>query len=409
VALLLYTSLVFASALGIEHNLLIYGASPAWWYTEMRGFADSIAPWLWFKLYWAAWALLLALAARLLRVRGREGGLGARLRLARRRVTRSTAGVAAAAVALIVTSGGFIFYNTNVLNRYESASETTRRRVEYERRYRRYETIPQPRRAAVDLRVELYPERRAVSIRGSYRLVNQGAVPIDSIHLTTNPQLGVGAITFDRPASGVVVDETHGYRIYALARPLLPGDSLRLDFAARFAPRGFGNAGVTRAVGANATRLPLDQLPVIGYQRQRELRADERPGAAGAPTVAAPAHPALAPRYRGAIRRGPERRGGQHAGAGRRHERGPDRRRTRHASQELDGGWPALLPLCDERSHRERIFGLLREVRGPRGEVERRLHPDLPPSGAHGDARRHAPRRARLARLLHRAVRPVRV
>ncbi len=44
-------------------------------YTEMRGFGPSLGPWLWFKLYWAAWALLLAVVARLLWVRGRESGL----------------------------------------------------------------------------------------------------------------------------------------------------------------------------------------------------------------------------------------------------------------------------------------------------------------------------------------------
>jgi ABC-type transport system involved in multi-copper enzyme maturation permease subunit len=271
VALLLYTSLAFASALGVEHNLIIYGASPAWWYTEMRGFGGSVAPWLWFKLYWAAWALLLAVVARLLWARGREGGLKARLALARRRLTPSTAGAAAVAVALVLTLGGFVFYNTNVLNHYRSTADATRQRVEYERRFRRYEKAAQPRRTAVELRVEIYPERRAASIRGSYRLVNPGAVPIDSVHLTANPQLAIGAIAFDRPARSVLADERLGYHVYALARPLLPGDSLRLSFDVRFAPRGFGNSGVPMSVTANGTRLPLDQLPVVGYQRQREI------------------------------------------------------------------------------------------------------------------------------------------
>ena len=271
VTLLLYASLVFASTLGLEHNLLIYGASPGWWYTEMRGFGDSIAPWLWFKLYWAAWALLLAVAARLLWVRGRYDGLRARLQLARRRLTRSTVGVAATAIALILASGGFVFYNTNVLHDFRSASETTALRVEYERRFRRYEQIPQPRRTRVELRVEIHPDRRAVSIRGTYHLRNAGTVPIDSIHLSTNPGLGIGAIVFDRPGRSVFASDDLGYRIYALEAPLLPGDSVRLTFDARFQPRGFGNSGTTRSVTANGTRLPLDQLPVVGYQRQREI------------------------------------------------------------------------------------------------------------------------------------------
>jgi ABC-type transport system involved in multi-copper enzyme maturation permease subunit len=269
VALLLYAVLVAAPAIGIEHNLLIYGASPAWLYTEMRGFGGSLGPWLWFKLYWVAAALLLAVVARLFWVRGREDRLGARLTLARQRFAGSTVRVAAVAIVLIVSLGGFIFYNTNVLNHYESTAETTRRRVAYERRFRRFEATPQPRRTAVELRVEIYPDRRAVSIHGIYHLMNTGTAPIDSIHLTTG--MRIGEIVIDRPARQVDGDDSLGYRIYALATPLLPGDSVRLTFDATFAPRGFTNSGVFSSVTSNATRIPLDQLPAIGYQREREI------------------------------------------------------------------------------------------------------------------------------------------
>ena len=80
----------------------------------------------------------------LLWARGTERSLWSRLHVARRRFTRPTAGVAATAVALIVTLGGFIFYNTNSLNRYRTASEETERRAEYERRYGKYAGVAQP-------------------------------------------------------------------------------------------------------------------------------------------------------------------------------------------------------------------------------------------------------------------------
>ena len=272
VAVLLYASLVFAPMYGIDHNLLIYGASPAWSYTEMRGFGGSVGPWAWFKLYWAAWALLLVVAARLLWVRGREGRLRARLHQARSRFTGSTAGIAAAAVALILTLGGFIFYNTNVLNQYETAADATQRRVEYERRFRQYEKIPQPRRTAVEVRVELYPDRRAASFRGTYHLVNATAVPIDSVHLTTATGIAIAEIAFDRPARSVLADDELGYRIYALEKALMPGDSLRLSFDVQFAPRGFSNSGVSESVAPNRTFLPVTRgMPAIGYDRQREI------------------------------------------------------------------------------------------------------------------------------------------
>ncbi len=120
-ALIAYAVIVFPSTFGLEHHLLIYGSGPRWTYSDMRGFGPSLGPWLWFKLYWAAWALLLAVGGKLLWVRGAERSFRSRLHLARRRSTRATLGVAALAVALIVTLGGFIFYNTNSLNRYRTA------------------------------------------------------------------------------------------------------------------------------------------------------------------------------------------------------------------------------------------------------------------------------------------------
>lgn len=278
VAVLSYVFIaVLASMLGIEHNLLVYGAGPGWSYTEMLGFGSSLGPWLWFKLYWAAWALLLAVVGRLLWGRGKERGLGLRIRMARRRLPRPTAWTAAAAAGLILMLGGFLFYNTNVLNEYRSTSEGKERCAEYERRYRQYENLPQPRMTGTRLRVEIHPAQRAVDIRGSYDLVNGSALPIDSIHVATGVE--TRALSFDRPSALTMDDEDYGYRVYALERPLEPGDALRLDFEVRVEPHGFGNRGVDSAVTANGSAFTnRSWFPFVGYPRQRELvsAADRR-------------------------------------------------------------------------------------------------------------------------------------
>jgi ABC-2 type transport system permease protein len=270
-AIVAYVVIILAPMFGIEHDLLVYGAGPGWSYTEMRGFGPSLGPWAWFKLYWAAWALLLAVAARLLWVRGRERGPGVRLRLARLRLRRATAWTAAAAVGLILALGGFIFYNTNVLNEYRTAAGAAERSAEYERRYRRYAHLPQPRLAGARLHVEIHPRRREVEVRGTYRLVNRSGVAIDSIHLAVVPGVETGAVAFDRPAALVVADEELGHRIYALERPLPPGDSLRLDFRARVERQGFRESGADASIAANGTYFTNGWLPAIGYQGSREL------------------------------------------------------------------------------------------------------------------------------------------
>ncbi|MEW5929202.1 MAG: M1 family aminopeptidase [Gemmatimonadota bacterium] len=275
-SLVAYFLILFAPRLGVEHPLLVYGSGPEWSHTDMRGFGRSLRPWLWLKLYWAAWALLLAVGARLFWVRGRERGFGTRLRIARRRLTRATAGVAAVAVGLVLGLGGWVFYNTNVLGEYQSSAETVRRQAEYERRYGRFEGIPQPERTATRLHVEIHPDRGAATVKGTYRLVNRHAAPIDSVHLAT--AAGVETrVTFGRPATRVLADRRLRHSIYALAEPLLPGDSLTLGFEVHHRPRGFRVGGGADPVVPNGTHFTGGLLPRIGYQPGRELiGADDR-------------------------------------------------------------------------------------------------------------------------------------
>lgn len=279
VALIAYVLMIFPQVVGIGHKLLIYSASPAWSFTEMRGFGDSIDAWLWFKLYWAAWALLLAIVARVLWVRGREWGLGARLGIARQRFTRTTAAIAAATVSLVIVLGGFIFHNTNILNEYITDDEMVRRRAEYERRYGHFEGKAQPQRTATELHIEIHPRERTATMRGSYVLVNHHATPIDSVHL--EPAFYVDArVGFDRPFRQVVADDELGHHIYALDEPLQPGDSVTLRFELDFARRGFRNSGLRsngagQAILENGTYLTGSALPVIGYQPMRELWSAE--------------------------------------------------------------------------------------------------------------------------------------
>jgi ABC-type transport system involved in multi-copper enzyme maturation permease subunit len=267
--------LIVATMLGIEHNLLVYGASPGWSYTEMRGFGPFLGPWAWFKVYWAAWAILLAVAARLLWVRGRESGPRIRLELARRRFTRVTRWIAGAAATLVVMVGGFVFYNTNILNKYRTPSATKEQRGEYERRYGRYAKIPQPQITGTRLRVEIYPRRRVAEVRGSHRLVNSTARSIDSIHVATaTTGVETRSMTFDRTASLALDDPILGHRIYVLAKSLAPGDTLRLDFEVRFERRGFGNRGIDPSVTATGSSFEgAAWLPLVGYQQARELIA----------------------------------------------------------------------------------------------------------------------------------------
>ncbi len=277
VLLLAFLSVLTLRMLGIvDHHLLLYGTAPEWTYSDMNGFGPFLRPWIWFELYWAAWALLLSVVAALFWVRGREPGVRHRLARARALSGGSLARAAGVAIVLIVVLGSFVFYNTNILNEYLSGREAGLPQARYEKRYKRFEGAPQPAITDATLREEIYPDQRAVDLRGSYRLVNRSGVAIDSVHVMLHyPGVGVHSISFDRDSRAVVADDETGYRIFALARSLEPGDSLRLEFDVSFRPRGFPNSGIQTKVVRNGAVFDRSWLPAIGYQPVNELSNED--------------------------------------------------------------------------------------------------------------------------------------
>ncbi|GAB3163360.1 ABC transporter permease/M1 family aminopeptidase [Telluribacter humicola] len=272
VVLFVFSFMAFPSYFRVEHTMLVFGADPGWWYTDMRGFGPSLGPWLWFKLYWAAWALLLAVGARLFWVRGREQSLKYRIWLVQRRFTRSTTWVAMLGAGLLLTLGSFVFYNTNVLNDYLTVSDIMERKAAYELRYGQYRNTLQPQLTATKLHVELYPEQQEARIQGTYTLVNKETEPIDSIHVGSVSGIEFHGVVFNRPAAAVLIDKVLNHHIYALKQPLQPGDSLQLNFVVHYNQHGFSNSGTNALVMENGTNFTnYDLLPTIGYQHHREI------------------------------------------------------------------------------------------------------------------------------------------
>ncbi|MBD2703402.1 hypothetical protein IC229_22350 [Spirosoma sp. BT702] len=267
-----YGFLLFASMLGVEYKLLIYGSDPGWSYSDMSGFDPYSKPWLWFKLYWVSWAVLLAILAILFWVRSKEGGPTARFQRAKHRYSRHKMALFVA-LAFVVGTGGLLFYNTNVLNVYLTKSDRMALRADYERRYGRYEHAARPVLTHTKLQVEIYPEEQAADIRGTFSLINRSNKAIDSIHLSTIPFNPLEAISFNRPASSVVADDKLGYHIYSLKKPLAPGDSVQMRFVVHIKPTGFSNEGIDASIVANGSHITSDWMPVIGYQANRQIRS----------------------------------------------------------------------------------------------------------------------------------------
>lgn len=288
---LVYLFTTLATQFGIQHRLLIYGTGPGWMYSDMNGFGPFTASIVWFRLYWAAWALLLAFIARVFWVRGRDREVRGAFAIARARLTGPLMRAGGLAALLVIALGGFIFYNTNVLNEYRTPSEQDALLAKYERTYKRHANVPQPRITRAELRVELYPDASAADLRGTFTLLNDRPQAIDSVHISLVPDVEARSLEFDRPAQRVLHDAELDYDIYRLEQPLQPGDSIRLSFDLGFRKRGFRNSGEPTGMVENGAHFDRSWLPFIGYRGSRELVDAAAREKQGLPPRAAPASP----------------------------------------------------------------------------------------------------------------------
>lgn len=271
IVIIFFVVLFFGPSIGIEPGLLVYGSDPGWTYSEIRGLEPYLGPWLLFKLYWVAWALLLATVAKLLWPRGTAVTLRERFREGSRLLTGQAKAIVAFAALLILSLGGIIFYNTSILYPATATPKGEEWKADYEKLYSKFANRPQPWLTSTNLHIEIYPEKRAVEVRGSFDYVNRTGAMIDSIHLATALGIENHEIRFNRTARPALVDEELGHRIYVLEKPLSPGDSLRLNFHVRYNPQGFPNWGIDASLVENGSYFGDEWLPKIGYQREREI------------------------------------------------------------------------------------------------------------------------------------------
>lgn len=257
--------------LGFEHHLYRYASLPAAPYSDFNGFGPFSSAFVWLAGYWGSVALALVGVSALLWKRGTDSAWSTRIAEVPQRFR---GGVRYVTVLGAVTAGsiaGWIYYNTNVLNRYESSPSLATRRARYEQRYRRYEALSLPRVTAVYANVAIYPTEGRVALNGRYTLRNGTRAPMRQVHVSL-PE-GVHLDSLVLPAeTAPTADSASGYFVYRLRTPLAPGDSMAMSFAVTLGHRGFVNDRERVEVVSNGSYFTKRELfPVIGYDVHREL------------------------------------------------------------------------------------------------------------------------------------------
>ena len=278
VMLVYFVASVMLGNIGFEHNLYNYAGGPPVPLSDMNGLGRFWIGQAWFQLYWAAFATMLLVLAHALWRRGTTVALRPRLAQIGRHL-RGVPGTVLAAAALVwAATGGWIFYNTNVLNPYCTQPEHDRRMAEFEKTLLPYEKVVQPKVADVKLDVELFPRAARAVTHGSFVLVNRSTQPIPVLHLQWAENLALDSISF--PGATVQTDYPRfHYRIYRLASPMQPGEQRTLGFTTTLEQRGFANGRPLTAIVPNGSFFNNFEIsPSVGFARQGllEERAKRR-------------------------------------------------------------------------------------------------------------------------------------
>ncbi|MHC4991672.1 MAG: M1 family aminopeptidase, partial [Planctomycetota bacterium] len=273
ILILFYVGIDLLPLMGLEHSLWLYASDLGTTYSDMNRHGWYLGPFLWFKAYWGGVAILLAVVSNLLWPRGVDGRIRQRFQSARLRLRAVAVAIAVVGSTLAFGTGGYLYYNTNVLNTYRNSNDSEKLLASYEKEYKQYENLPQPRILGASLEIDLYPGSGHVDARGTYRFTNRTDTPIDEIHVMIDPDAEVRRLQFGVPAELDHEDSEYGYRIFALAEALFPGETSTLDFDLGYRREGIEHE-VETSVVENGSFVNSSVLPSFGYDPERELTLD---------------------------------------------------------------------------------------------------------------------------------------
>jgi ABC-type transport system involved in multi-copper enzyme maturation permease subunit len=259
---------IFLSNMGYGNPLYNYGRGPS---TPLSDFVGAGSFWIGaevFQFYWLCFAVILAVIAHLMWPRGTDLSLRSRLKRVPQRasgLTLATIGIAAIAMA---GTGVYAYWNIKVLNRYQTSDQAEKWAADYERKYLKYEKLPQPAISHVELDAQLYPKKRLLITEGRYDLINKTNAPLSQIHVRKGAQQ-LEWLKLDVAGAHLVSDDKDfGYRIYQFDKPLAPGATTTLTFKSQLWRRGFRASAPATDLLENGTFVNNSSFaPIIGMDR----------------------------------------------------------------------------------------------------------------------------------------------
>ncbi|HEX4296298.1 MAG TPA: M1 family aminopeptidase [Rhizomicrobium sp.] len=261
---LVQVGLIMLGNVGWDHHLYLYGTTIAVPLSDMNGEGVFWIGRAWMHAYWCAVALVLTILAYGLWRRGTETRLRPRLARLPRRMKGFAGALLTAAVLAAVGTGSFIYYNTNILNPRRTAISNDAWLADYEKTLYKFHTVPTARIVDVTLNVAIYPHDPRVVTTGRYTIQNKTGKPLTRVDVRWERDLQMQMLVVEGGHVKTRFDRFN-YVIYALDKPMQPGERRTVVFRTVWEQKGFRNSENMHRIVDNGTFINNREIaPLLG-------------------------------------------------------------------------------------------------------------------------------------------------
>ncbi|MFC5046128.1 M1 family aminopeptidase [Aquimarina hainanensis] len=144
----------------------------------------------------------------------------------------------------------------------------------YEKLYRKFETIPQPTIKNVITEIDLFPEKKSYTIKGQYLIKNLHAVPLDSLLISIPKDFEIQSMIFQTKNRTLRLKNSDNLLI--LEQPIQPNDSTQLSFTLHYQWLPVNGHQPFNAIIDNGSFMRISQyFPFFGYDADREIKDED--------------------------------------------------------------------------------------------------------------------------------------
>jgi ABC-2 type transport system permease protein len=279
ILVLYFVLLLWVPSLGLDHMLYLVGKLPHALYSDMNGFGTSWYPFAVLSCYWGFFYLGLATLSVLFWPRGQRHSLKESVVEAKRRAGRASKFLLILSTTGFLVIGLFIFYNTNILNVYQTKAGKERRQVEYEKTYKTtFENKPRPTLVKVKLAAEIYPETQSLKMHGHLDYINKSGVEISKTMLVYNDatDFKITSLNWSRTVKVSSEPKIRGVMLLEFSPPLKLNEAFSMDYQDEIVPHGFSNDEFSKTIVQNGTFFNNSDINLfMGYQPNAEMADDK--------------------------------------------------------------------------------------------------------------------------------------